>query len=152
MTSLEPLDCVVDASVGIKLFLVESLSDDAHALFMGLTSDPPAHFHVPDLFYVECTNILWKHVKRSGLSYEDAQLFVQQLGQLALLSSATEGLTEDALDVAVAHNITAYDATYVALARQLDLPLITADARLARSLAGTSHDVRWLGDLSDPIS
>jgi predicted nucleic acid-binding protein len=30
-------------------------------------------------------------------------------------------------------NITAYDASYVALAESLDLPLITRDARLARS-------------------
>ena len=152
MTSGEPLDCVVDASVGIKLFLVESLSDGAHALFTGLTSDPPARFHVPDLFYIECTNILWKYVKRAGLSQEDARLFVQQLGQLALLASPTEALTSDALDIALAHDITAYDAAYVALAQQLDLPLITADARLARSLADTAHDVRWLGDLAGPVS
>jgi predicted nucleic acid-binding protein len=31
------------------------------------------------------------------------------------------------------HNITAYDAAYVALAESLDLPLITRDARLSRS-------------------
>ena len=31
------------------------------------------------------------------------------------------------------HNITAHDAQYVALAEALDLPLITCDARIARS-------------------
>jgi predicted nucleic acid-binding protein len=31
------------------------------------------------------------------------------------------------------HNITAYDAGYVALAESLDAPLVTRDARLARS-------------------
>jgi predicted nucleic acid-binding protein len=31
------------------------------------------------------------------------------------------------------HNVTAYDATYVALAEALDLPLVTCDGRLARS-------------------
>lgn len=59
MTTGEPLDCVVDASIGIKLFLVEPLSDEAHALIAGLTSDLPARLRVPDLFYIECTNILW---------------------------------------------------------------------------------------------
>lgn len=41
-----PLEVVVDASVGIKLFLVEPLSDEAHALFARLgaplvTADQP---------------------------------------------------------------------------------------------------------------
>lgn len=147
MTAGKPLDCVVDASVGIKLFLVEPLSDEAHALFAGLTSDLPARLHVPDLFYIECTNILWKYVKRFGLSHEDARFFVQQLGQLSLLASPTQALAGEALDIALAYDITAYEATYVALAQQLDLPLITADARLVRLLANTVHDVRWLGDL-----
>jgi hypothetical protein len=44
---------VVDARVGIKLFLVEPPSDRADALFDGLTATPPAHFFVPDLFFIE---------------------------------------------------------------------------------------------------
>jgi hypothetical protein len=33
--------CVGDASVGIKLFLAEELSDRADALFARLAADPP---------------------------------------------------------------------------------------------------------------
>ncbi|GAB4533470.1 MAG: hypothetical protein Kow0063_15510 [Anaerolineae bacterium] len=43
-------DCVVDASVGIKLFLIEPLSERADALFNQLTETPPVRFYVPDLF------------------------------------------------------------------------------------------------------
>jgi hypothetical protein len=35
-------DYVVDASIGIKLFLVAALSDEAHAFFRRLTDDPPS--------------------------------------------------------------------------------------------------------------
>jgi predicted nucleic acid-binding protein len=35
---------------------------------------------------------------------------------------------------ALRHNLTAYDAAYVALAELLDAPLITTDARLARAV------------------
>ena len=59
-------DCVVDASVGIKLFVVEELSDAAHRLFRQLTGYRPARFYVPDLFFVECANTLWKYVRRFG--------------------------------------------------------------------------------------
>lgn len=145
------LDCVIDASVGVKLFLVEPLSDAAHALFTRLTTDPPARFYTPDLFYIECANTFWKAVHRWGLAPEEAQQFIGQAGLLALTAVSTASLMASAFDIALAYRITAYDAAYVALARQLNLPLITADVRLARALTQMcySYDVRWLGDLLD---
>ncbi len=59
------LVCVVDASVAIKLFLAEPLSSEAHALFACLATSSST-FHVPDLLYAECGNILWKHVQRGN--------------------------------------------------------------------------------------
>lgn len=139
------LDCVVDASVGIKLFVAEPLSDEAHALFAHLADVPPARFHVPDLFYVECTNILWKYVRRLGLAADDARIYVDQLGQLFLRSTPTAELIADALEIALAQDVTAYDAAYVALSQRLELPLVTADASLARALTAAPFDVHWLG-------
>jgi len=139
------VDCVVDASVGIKLFLVEPLSDRADALFTHLTTTPPARFYVPDLFFIECTNILWKYVRRFGYPPEAAQQDVADLTRLPLQVASTADLAEAALALAVAHEITAYDAAYVALTRRLSLPLVTADEALVRRLAGTDLDVRWLG-------
>ena len=78
------LDCVVDASVGIKLFLVEPLADRADVLFASLAATPPARLYVPDLFFVECTNILWKYVRRFGYSPEAAQQDVADLVRLPL--------------------------------------------------------------------
>jgi predicted nucleic acid-binding protein len=144
------LDCVVDASVGIKLFVAEPLSDEAHALFSHLADDPPARLHVPDLFYIECTNILWKYVRRLGLASEDARLYVEQLGQLALRSRPTAELAADALEIALAYDISAYDAAYVALSARLGLPLITADERLARALVVKPFDVRSLSLFTGP--
>ena len=71
--SSKRLRAVIDASVGIKLFINEPFSDIAHALFEKLTEDPPAEFIVPDLFYIECTNILLKYMRRFGRSLEDFQ-------------------------------------------------------------------------------
>ncbi|MCZ7670587.1 MAG: hypothetical protein M5U34_27265 [Chloroflexi bacterium] len=59
-------DCVVDASVGIKLFLVEDGSEAADRLFAELvpatTADQPlTRFYVPDLFLwnvaISCGNM-----------------------------------------------------------------------------------------------
>lgn len=148
MTITSASGYVVDASVGIKLFINETLTDKANALFALLADEPPILFYVPDLFYVECTNILWKAVNRAGLPAEDAQMFVDQLGKLMLTSVPTEVLISDALALALRQGITAYDACYVVLAAQLGKPLITADEKLLRSLSKTNYDVRWLGDWS----
>jgi predicted nucleic acid-binding protein len=50
----------------------------------------------------------------------------------------------------MAHEITAYDAAYVALSRRLSLPPVTADEVLVNHLAGTGLDVRWLGAWPEP--
>jgi predicted nucleic acid-binding protein len=121
--------CVVDASVGIKLFLAEVLSDRADAFFAHLAADPPGQFSVPDLFYIECANILWKHTRRSGYPPEKARKALTDLGGLALRRFPTADLAAQALDVAVQKAITAYDACYVALALQLSVPFVTADEK-----------------------
>ena len=139
-------DCVIDASVGIKLFLIEPLSDRADALFAHLTDDPPARFYVPDLFFIECANILWKYVRRFGYPAEDAYQNIVDLTRLPLRAVSTGELAAEALEAAVVHGITAYDAAYVALAQRLSLPLVTADEVLVRRLANTPFDVRWLGE------
>lgn len=139
-------DCVIDASVGIKLFVIEPLSDEADAIFGYLTDDPPARFYVPDLFFIECTNVLWKYVRRFDYPLENAHQDVADLTALPLRTISTAELADGALELAITHGITAYDAAYVELARRLSLPLMTADEALVRHLAATPLDVRWLGE------
>ena len=134
---------VVDTSVGIKLFVDEEFSERAHALFSYLAADPPAELHVPDLFYIECSNILLKYTRRYGRSLEDAQADLIDLGRLALINTSTADLMEKALVLASRLNLSAYDACYAVLAQQLEIRLITADQPLAKKL---DYAV-FLGDL-----
>jgi predicted nucleic acid-binding protein len=143
---------VVDASVAIKLFINEPFSDQAEALFWILEADPPGQLYVPDLFFIECTNILWKHIKRFGYPEDKAREDLAALKGLALHGIATIDLMEDALNIAVSHDITAYDGCYVVLAQQLNIPVVSADEKLVRKMAGTVHAVQWLGDFSLPVN
>ncbi len=40
------------------------------------------------------------------------------------------------MEIAIAHRVSGYDAFYVALASQVNAPLITADEKLVRAMAG----------------
>lgn len=134
---------VIDASVGIKLFVNEPLSDQAHGLFAKLTEDPPGEFYVPDLFYIECANILLKYMRRFGRSLKDSQADLADLSTLALKPVSTADLMEDALLLASQKNLTAYDACYAVLAKELNVPLITADEPMVKTVEWAV----WLGDV-----
>jgi predicted nucleic acid-binding protein len=131
--------------VGIKLFLIEPLTERADALFSHLSESPGATFYVPDLFYIECTNILYKYVRWHGYGLEDAERDLGSLLRLPLHAVATREVAQDAISLAAAHGVSAYDAAYVALGARLALPVVTADESLARRLAGSGLDIRWLG-------
>jgi len=141
-----PLRYVVDASVGIKLFVEEEFSEQTQALFSYLTADPPAEFYIPDLFYIECANILLKYTRRFGRSLEDSQADIVDLKFLSLKPTSTAELMEDALLLASEKNLTAYDACYAVLARNLDIPLITADEQLSEAI----ESAIFLGDFDVP--
>jgi predicted nucleic acid-binding protein len=146
----QPLRCVPDASVAVKLFIDEALSERAAALFAHLAVEPAAQLSAPDLLFIECTNVLWKHTRRSGYPVDRARQAVRDLGSLAVQWYPTADLIRPALEIAIQHGITAYDASYIALARELRLPMVTADEKLARALAGTALEVHWLGDFPIP--
>lgn len=137
------LRCVMDASVGIKLFIEEEFSDKVQRLFAKLTEDPQAEIHVPDLFYIECANILLKYTRRFDRPLEDSLADIKDLGKLALKTTATLELIEDALQLASEKKLTAYDACYAVLAQKLGLPLITADAPPAKAVDWAV----WIGDV-----
>ncbi len=141
-----PNQWVMDASVGVKIFLQEPYAKHAESFVGNLGNDPSFTIHVPDLFYVECASILWKHVKRYGYSARKAQHNLEQLAFLGLNPVPTQNLFQMALNIALEKDITAYDACYVALSDLLGFPLLTADQKLVHKLKAYSHQVRWLGE------
>ena len=143
-----PARWVVDVSVGIKLFIPEEHSPEAKGLFLGIADNPSFQPFVPDLFYAECANILWKYVRRSGYSASDAIKDITGPKSLSLKSVPTARLMPKALDLALKWEISAYDGCYVALAEELKSPLITADQKLFKRLQKGPAPVKWIGDFA----
>lgn len=135
------------AGVAIKLFVEEEGSAQADRLFSQSSHTPPARFFVPDLFFIECANILWKYVHRFGCPVKNAGKDVVDLGTLALRTVSTADLITPALGLVLIYNITVYEVCHAALARQISLPLITADVMLVSKLAESEIDVLYLIEL-----
>jgi len=135
------LDCVVDASVGIKLFIQEEGSEQASLLFGRLAASPPANLYIPDLFYAECANVLWKYVRQYGYAAEAARQNLSDLQILALQVIPTASLVEPALILALEYDVTVFDACYLALAQLAGVPLLTADAALVNRMQGAEVSV-----------
>lgn len=129
-----PDTLVVDASVGVKLFLEEEGSREAEAIFALLAGVSPRTLAVPDLFFVECANVFRSRVHRRLMKLAAARDAFGILRALPLKPVASGDLAAAALDLALDQGISVYDAVYAVLARTLAAPLVTADARLLAAL------------------
>jgi predicted nucleic acid-binding protein len=100
---------------------------------------------VPDLLWIEVASLLWKAVRNSRITKDEATMAIVELRERELTTiESTPGLLDAALDIALSYNTSVYDSIYVALAKKTNTLLITADRKLANTLAG-SYPVRWLG-------
>lgn len=141
----DSLRCVVDASVGIKKMIIEPLTPKVDQLFAHL-SDPDARLYIPDLFYIECTNIAWKYIRAGLYDSAEAQVNLTDLRLLRFTPTPTADLMLEALALSVAHSISAYDACYAALAQRYSVPLLTQDQRLVNALQNTTVHAQLFSD------
>lgn len=121
---------VMDASAAIQLFVAEKHSDAVTQIFTLAGNEPSLSIHVPDLFYIECTNVLINASKRARRAPQDTEADVADLRKLALTTTSNADLIEIAFSLAWATQLTAYAACYLALAKSVKGPLITADQEL----------------------
>jgi predicted nucleic acid-binding protein len=143
------LRCIVDASVGIKKFIIDPLTPKVDQLFAHLR-DRDTQLYVPDLFYIECTNIAWKYIRARLYDQNEAEANLADLKLLRFIKTPTADLMLEALAISVAHGISAYDACYVALSQQKTAPLLTQDQRLVNALKTTDFDVQLFSDFAIP--
>lgn len=137
---------VLDASVAAKWFLPatgETLTDEAFQL-LRRHAQGEVRFVVPDLFWAEFANILWKAVRQKRLTPAAAASALRAMKARNLPTIPSANLLDEAFTLASTFDRPVYDCLYVALAIACKGQLVTADERLANALA--AHlPVKWLG-------
>ncbi|SFK17774.1 type II toxin-antitoxin system VapC family toxin [Caulobacter sp. UNC279MFTsu5.1] len=106
----------------------------------------------PDLIFAEFTSVAIKLVRRNQISRAIAHEAVDRLPRLIDEVAPLGALARPAHDLARDHAFSAYDAFYLALALKRGVPLVTADAKLARRAVegGLARHVRLITPESRP--
>lgn len=92
--------------------------------------------HAPDLLVAEVSNALARAVRTERRSLEDAQVLFGLLAASPIELHSTAPLAPVAIELAASSNLSGYDAFYAVLAAALEVPLVTADRRLAAAVPG----------------
>jgi predicted nucleic acid-binding protein len=118
---------VLDASAIVELIVEPRAATSA--LRARLRADPD--IHVPHLVDAEVTNALRRKLLAGQLDLLRARRAIRRLTVMRLTRWQQTPLLGRAL--ALRHQLTAYDAIYVAMAEVTGATLVTRDARLARA-------------------
>lgn len=115
---------VVDSSAVLEALAAR---DPAEGLVERLAED--GDLHAPHLIDTEVLHALRRMLRRGQISGDRADDARTDFAELTLVRYPHEPLNDRVWELR--ENLTAYDATFVALAEVLDVPLVTCDARLA---------------------
>ena len=114
---------IVDASVFVAIALDHPSRDLVGRELRG------QRLVAPELIDAEVANALKRHERSGRLERARATTFVRSLAHAPIRRVSHRLLLQDAWDAR--HQLSTYDAFYVALARRLGVPVITHDRRWA---------------------
>jgi len=123
---------VIDASAAVEWLL----SLPAAGAVEERLSDADTAVHAPHLLAVEVAQVVRRHAATGWVSLHRAGEALVDLADFDVVSHPHEPLLP--LMWQLRHNLTAYDAAYVALSLALDAPLVTCDRRLAAAPHGAA--------------
>ena len=128
---------VVDASALIEVLLnTPSGSRITQRLFEGQET-----LHAPCLLDIEVVQVLRRYALAGELNATRGLQAIEDLSDFPLTRYPHDLFLPRIWELR--HNVTAYDAAYIALAEALDAPLLTRDARLA-SAAGHHATIEFV--------
>jgi len=125
---------VVDASVVVQTLL----QLDGAAAIQRRLDEVGGSLHAPHLLELEVANSFRKLALRKLIDSAQGAMAIVHLRAFGVRLYPHGYLLERIWSLR--HNLTPYDASYIALAEMLDAPLLTRDRRLA---ATTGHNVRF---------
>ena len=126
---------VVDTNIIAYLYLSGDRSHQAEQL---LLQDP--HWCAPVLWRSEFRSVLSQYLRKELLTFEEVLLILEQAEDL-LCENEYEVPSAHVMHTVKSSRCSSYDCEFVALARYLGVPLITADKTLLQEFPETAKSL-----------
>ena len=130
---------VVDTNVIAALYLTSDFTNQAERLIL-----QDVDWAAPLLWRSELCNVLTKYMRAGKISHEKAYQ-IQQQAETLMIGNEYQSNSLDVLKLANSSQSSAYDCEFVALARHLQVKLITQDKQI---LAQFPDDTVALKDIA----
>ncbi|MBI5212458.1 MAG: type II toxin-antitoxin system VapC family toxin [Nitrospirae bacterium] len=137
---------VVDASVAIKWYVREEIDADKAIAMLLDYENGRIKFIAPHLFYYETANAVNTAVMRKRITEHEGEGIIKDLSAIDLITLADAELIPPAYLYARKYNISVYDASYLAAAKEHNAPIYTADRKFYDAVKGKERLVKWIGD------
>ncbi len=122
---------VIDTSIIVKWFSEEKYTEEALEIRENIR-----HKHevgvFPDLLLYELSNALRYN---PNFEEDDVKKAIRSILEMDMeIINLTSDILNDSVSLAFHNDITIYDSSYIALARELDVELVTADKKLYKKV------------------
>ena len=121
---------VLDCSSVLAWFFEDERDADALRLMDALAA---ARAHVPSLWPYEIANAMLVAERRGRLKADSIADGMEAMEALDIVVEPGKTIERELVELARQNSLSVYDASYLALAMQLKIPLATRDAKLKRA-------------------
>jgi predicted nucleic acid-binding protein len=133
---------VVDSNTVVKWFVAEELAEAARRVLSAENV-----FVAPDFMPAEVVSALLRKYRRGHIQARDVILARESIRDAFELVTS-EPFLDEALSLAIPHQRSAYDSTYVVIARDRGCQMVTADRKLYDAIAPVyPRTMLWVEDI-----
>jgi predicted nucleic acid-binding protein len=136
---------VIDASVALKWFLLDEKYGDRALALLERFVRGELDLSAPSLMVYEVINGLVIAQRKGRIAEEQVLTSISGFLNLGITFVDVAGLEARVLHFCRVYNRSAYDASYLAVAEQDSVALVTGDERLYNSTKGKAAWVKWIG-------
>ncbi len=129
---------VIDTSALIRLYIPDGPIPEGFEKFLSGVERGNNTAIAPELLLVESSNVLYRKRKINEISENESIHLLSDVLSMPIRYFSHGPLIPVAFDLAIEHNVTLYDAVYLALASEQGAMLFTADEQIQK-IANKMH-------------